>query len=76
MPFPTTSTAALAVEAGVHFADLGGNTEIVFQQKELDAAAKAKGVTIVPDTGLAPGMINVLAEQFARVVPPREHHPE
>jgi lysine 6-dehydrogenase len=54
--------AALAVEAGVHFADLGGNTEIVFQQKELDAAAKAKGVTIVPDTGLAPGMINVLAE--------------
>jgi lysine 6-dehydrogenase len=54
--------AAWAVEAGAHFADLGGNTEIVFKQKELDAAAKAKGLTIVPDTGLAPGMINVLAE--------------
>lgn len=54
--------AALAVEAGVHFADLGGNTEIVFQQKTLHDAAKAKGVTIIPDTGLAPGMINVLAE--------------
>jgi lysine 6-dehydrogenase len=54
--------AALAVQAGVHFADLGGNTEIVFAQKELDAAAKLKGVTVVPDTGLAPGMINVLAE--------------
>src|SRR6476469_2339035 len=25
--------ARLAVEAGVHFADLGGNTEIVFKQK-------------------------------------------
>ena len=58
--------AALAVEAGVHFADLGGNTEIVFQQKELDAQAKAKGVTIIPDTGLAPGMINVLAEHGIR----------
>lgn len=58
--------AELAVEAGVHFADLGGNTEIVFQQKELDAAAKAKGVTIIPDTGLAPGMINVLAEHGIR----------
>jgi lysine 6-dehydrogenase len=54
--------AALAIQAGVHFADLGGNTEIVFKQKELDSAAKLKGVTVVPDTGLAPGMINVLAE--------------
>lgn len=54
--------AALAVQSGVHFADLGGNTEIVFQQKELDTAAKLKNVTVIPDTGLAPGMINVLAE--------------
>ena len=54
--------AALAVQAGKHFADLGGNTEIVFQQKELDTAAKLKNVTVIPDTGLAPGMINVLAE--------------
>lgn len=51
-----------AAEAGVHFCDLGGNTEIVFQQKELDATAKAKGITIVPDCGLAPGMVNILAE--------------
>jgi lysine 6-dehydrogenase len=54
--------AALAVQAGVHFADLGGNTEIVFQQKALHDAAVQKGVTVIPDTGLAPGMINVLAE--------------
>ena len=58
--------AALAVQAGVHFADLGGNTEIVFKQKELDGAAKLKGVTVVPDTGLAPGMINVIAEHGIR----------
>jgi len=54
--------AKLAVEAGVHFADLGGNTEIVFHQKELDAQASAKGITVVPDCGLAPGMVNILAQ--------------
>lgn len=54
--------AQLAVECGVHFTDLGGNTEIVLQQKALDADAEAKGVSIMPDTGLAPGMVNVLAQ--------------
>ena len=54
--------AAIAAEVGVHFCDLGGNTEIVFKQKELDAQAKKKNVTIVPDCGLAPGMVNILAQ--------------
>jgi len=54
--------ARLAVEAGVHFCDLGGNTEIVFKQKELDAKAKQKKITVVPDCGLAPGMVNILAQ--------------
>ena len=54
--------AECAVEAGVHFCDLGGNTEIVFQQKELAAKAKAKGITVVPDCGVAPGMVNILAQ--------------
>jgi lysine 6-dehydrogenase len=54
--------AECAVEAGVHFCDLGGNTEIVFQQKELMEKAKAKGITVVPDCGVAPGMVNILAQ--------------
>ncbi|HET7457081.1 MAG TPA: saccharopine dehydrogenase C-terminal domain-containing protein [Gemmatimonadaceae bacterium] len=54
--------ARLAVEAGTNFCDLGGNTEIVFKQKELDAQARAKNVTVIPDCGLAPGMVNILAE--------------
>ena len=54
--------ARFAIEAGVHFADLGGNTEIVFKQKELDADARRKGVTVVPDCGVAPGMVNILAQ--------------
>ena len=54
--------AQLAVENGVHFCDLGGNTEIVRQQLTLDTAAKANAVSVVPDTGLAPGMVNVIAQ--------------
>jgi lysine 6-dehydrogenase len=51
----------LAVDAGVHFADLGGNTQVVLEQKQLDAEAKRKGVKVIPDCGLAPGMVNILA---------------
>ena len=58
--------AECAVEAGVHFCDLGGNTGIVFQQKELAEKARAKGVTIVPDCGVAPGMVNIFAEHGIR----------
>jgi lysine 6-dehydrogenase len=52
----------LAIEAGAHFADLGGNTEIVEAQRELDEVARQKGVSVVPDCGLAPGMVNILAQ--------------
>jgi lysine 6-dehydrogenase len=58
--------AACAVEAGCHFADLGGNTEIVFEQKKLHAAAAAKGLSVIPDCGLAPGMVNILAAEGIR----------
>jgi lysine 6-dehydrogenase len=58
--------AACAVEAGCHFSDLGGNTEIVFEQKRLHAAAAAKGLSIIPDCGLAPGMVNILAAEGIR----------
>jgi lysine 6-dehydrogenase len=51
-----------AADVGVHFCDLGGNTDIVFEQKKLDKIASEKGITIVPDCGLAPGMVNILAQ--------------
>lgn len=53
--------ARAAIEVGVHAVDLGGHiggvTEAVFQLHE---AAQANDVTIVPDLGVAPGMINIL----------------
>jgi lysine 6-dehydrogenase len=51
----------LAVEVGIHYCDLGGNTEMVFQQQELNDAAVAKDISVIPDCGLAPGMVNILA---------------
>jgi lysine 6-dehydrogenase len=58
--------AKAAVEAGCHFSDLGGNTDIVLEQKKLDAAALAKGISVIPDCGLAPGMVNILAAEGIR----------
>jgi lysine 6-dehydrogenase len=51
----------LAVGAGAHYADLGGNTEIVRQQLVLDERAREQDISVIPDTGLAPGMVNILA---------------
>jgi lysine 6-dehydrogenase len=63
LPYYFNGTMArLALDAGVHFCDLGGNTDIVKQQKQMDAAAKSRGVSVVPDCGLAPGMVNILAQ--------------
>ena len=54
--------ARLAVEAGTNFCDLGGNTEIVVEQRKLDGKAKEKNLSVIPDCGLAPGMVNILGE--------------
>ena len=60
------SMAAAAVDVGCHFSDLGGNTEIVFAQKKLHQQALSRGVSVVPDCGLAPGMVNILAAEGIR----------
>ncbi|SDZ94648.1 lysine 6-dehydrogenase [Thalassobacillus cyri] len=54
--------AKKAIEAGVHSVDLGGHighmTDRVLQLRD---QAKAAGVTLIPDLGVAPGMINILS---------------
>jgi len=50
-----------AIAAGVHMCDLGGNNDVVDRQLARDAEAQARGVTIIPNCGLAPGLINILA---------------
>ena len=60
--------AKLAVASGLHCADLGGNTEIVQKQKTLHKAAQKKKVSVIPDCGLAPGMVNIIAAEGIRRV--------
>lgn len=54
--------ARLAVQCGVHSVDLGGHiggaTDAVLSLHE---EAEQRGVTLIPDLGVAPGMMNILA---------------
>jgi len=52
--------ARAAIEAGTNFCDLGGNNDVVDAELALDAEARAAGVNVVPDCGLAPGMVALL----------------
>jgi lysine 6-dehydrogenase len=53
--------ARAAIDAAVPMCDLGGDIQIVQEERRLSEAAKAAGVSIIPDCGLAPGMNNLLA---------------
>lgn len=55
------SLSKAAIETGANFCDLGGNNYIVDEQLALDAEAKAAEINIIPDCGLAPGMVSILA---------------
>jgi lysine 6-dehydrogenase len=50
-----------AIRAKAHLVDLGGNNDVVAKQLAQSAAARRAGVTVIPDTGLAPGLASLLA---------------
>ncbi|MFO0567823.1 MAG: saccharopine dehydrogenase C-terminal domain-containing protein [Polyangiaceae bacterium] len=45
-----------AIDAKCHLTDLGGNLFVVEKQLALDEDARRRGVTVIPDQGLCPGM--------------------
>lgn len=49
-----------AIKAGCHLVDLGGNHDVVNEQLALDKQAEASGVIVIPDCGLAPGMVSLM----------------
>ncbi len=57
--------AHAAIAARTNFCDLGGNNAIVAAELALDDEARAAGINIIPDCGLAPGMVAVLAAHGA-----------
>jgi len=59
--FLNTSVAKAAIKAKASMCDLGGNTDVVFEELKLDSQAKEAGITIIPDCGLMPGFGNTLA---------------
>jgi lysine 6-dehydrogenase len=61
--------ALAAVAAGACVNDLGGNTEVVRRTLELDRGARLRGVSVMPDCGLAPGLGNTLAASLVATVP-------
>jgi lysine 6-dehydrogenase len=58
--------AKAAIRAGCHFADLGGNNNIVQQEFKRELQAQAAGVAIAPDCGLSPGMASILGGELLR----------
>ena len=53
--------ATAAIKAGVPYCDLGQNVDIVDKEFTLTEQAEAKNITMIPDGGVAPGMVNIVA---------------
>jgi len=56
--------AKIAVETKTHFLDLGGNRNIVKKERTLFENAKKNDIIIIPDCGLAPGLISVITHDI------------
>lgn len=61
------SLSRAAIETRTNFCDLGGNNYVVDAQLALDDAASVVGINIIPDCGLAPGMVSILAMHGAAI---------
>jgi lysine 6-dehydrogenase len=48
-----------AIRSKTHLCDLGGNSAIVDKQLAFSDRAKKAGISIIPDCGLAPGMVSI-----------------
>jgi lysine 6-dehydrogenase len=54
----------LAIQMKTHFIDLGGNNTIVENQRRLFSQAKKNNITIIPDSGLAPGLVSIITRDI------------
>jgi lysine 6-dehydrogenase len=56
--------AKIAIQTKTHFVDLGGNNTIVENERKLFSQAKKNNVTIIPDSGLAPGLVSIITRDI------------
>ncbi len=52
----------IAIKTKTHLCDLGGNNDVVNAQLGLHKHAEEAGISIIPDCGLAPGMVSILVK--------------
>lgn len=48
------------IDSGASLCDMGGNTAVVLEQIKQDTPARAAGISVVPDCGMGPGLINTM----------------
>jgi len=53
--------AGACIRMGTCMCDLGGSTAVALEIHRMDGLAREAGVSIIPDCGLAPGLVNTLA---------------
>jgi len=56
--------AKTALDTKTHFLDLGGNNDVVEKERSLHKEAKTNNVTLIPDCGLAPGLVSVITRDI------------
>ena len=54
----------IAIHTKTNFIDLGGNNIIVEKQRSLNQKAKNAKVTVIPDCGLAPGLVSIITRDI------------
>lgn len=54
----------IAISTNTHLLDLGGNNTIVQNQKRMSNKAKEKKISIIPDCGLAPGLVSTITRDI------------
>jgi lysine 6-dehydrogenase len=64
--------ASVAIRHKTSMVDMGGDTAVAWETLKLDEQAKQEGVSIVPDTGLAPGLVNDLGNYLMETLQPAE----
>lgn len=64
-----------AIEAATGMVDLGGHTETVLRQLEMDDDARRAGIAVIPDCGMGPGMNNTLGLYTIERLRARGAHP-
>jgi lysine 6-dehydrogenase len=57
--FLNPTIARACMKLGVSYVDLGMNPEVTDEILALDSTAQARGVTLIPDTGFSPGLLNI-----------------